>query len=147
MRDDEIVCEISVCEECMFVYANGEADPERPDDQPDAWALLQFGDRVTMGGSHREGCPNYPDGGTGYIECDCDSLGFTQSSCEGCGDKYHGDRYKFTLWRTRIPAARRGHAACVEFARTAETPASAHHSLALAAKWRGFIRSRLAERD
>lgn len=94
---EEIVCEISVCQDCMLMHANGEASPDRPADLPGMWSLLQFGESATMGGTHRDGCD-----GTG--DCACEDLGFSQSSCEACGDYHHGDRYRFTLWRATRPA-------------------------------------------
>lgn len=95
---NELIGEISVCIDCMFIHANGEypGDPaDRPTDSPEAWALIGPGYHVAMGGDHRETCTD-SDRENG---CDCDDLGFSHFSCEGCGQNLSGDRFKFTLFR------------------------------------------------
>lgn len=138
------MCEISVCEECLLIHANGEGDPERPAELPDAWSLIRFAETVTMGGEHNDGCPNGIDGPPD-TDCDCDNLGFSWSSCEGCGDTHGGDRFKFTLWQARTETARAAHARCLTLARQADTREAAFGMLGVAAQWRGYLARRYAE--
>jgi len=94
----ELIGEISVCEDCTMQHANGVHDPDRPADLPAVWSEIGFGYLATMGGDHADGCPNGPDGSRD-TDCDCGDYGFRTTDCEACGDWHHGDRYKFTLWR------------------------------------------------
>lgn len=86
-----------VCECCMLVAANGECCAEPHEHQP----LGEFGpgERVALGtGEHtcKESAREYP---CEPEECDCDVLGFSWSSCEGCGSPLGGDRYAVTVFR------------------------------------------------
>src|SRR5215216_2320849 len=95
---DTIICDLSVCVDCMLDHANGEVSPDRPSDLPPVWGAIEPGYSVTMGGEHNEECANFPE--WQGEECDCEDLGFRTSACEGCGDFHHGDRFLFTLWGT-----------------------------------------------
>lgn len=156
---DRIVDEISVCADCMIAHANGETG-ERPADLPPVWGLIRFGYSVTMGGEHNEGCPNgiggllpggrrHPQDPRDTTECDCGDLGFTWTSCEGCGDSHGGDRFKFTLWRATDSTARQEYRAAIARAHDANRrqthPMVSLRALDDAAAWHGFIRDRLAE--
>lgn len=95
----EIHSTISVCEDCLFLHANGEIGADRPSDLPEPLSLITAPYTVTMGmanGEHADTC-TVDDRSTG--ECDCENLGFRTTRCEGCGDWHHGDRYTMTLWR------------------------------------------------
>lgn len=98
----EIHSEVKVCDECMFVHANGEGDPERPADMPQAWSLwaqeMGLIVDIAMGGEHSEHCPNRDRVVGNGVECDCDTDEFSTSACEGCGDTYHGRRHTFTVF-------------------------------------------------
>jgi hypothetical protein len=75
----------------MLIHANGETDPDRPADLPEPWSLIDFTQyNVAMGGEHSDDCD--PE------NCECGDLGFSTSSCQGCGSGLHGDRYRFTLF-------------------------------------------------
>lgn len=37
----------------------------------------------------------YPDN----YECDCETIAFSTSSCDGCGSDFHGERHAMTEWR------------------------------------------------
>lgn len=142
MFNDQIVCEISVCVDCMFDHANGEIDPDRPADLPDVWSELPFGYDVTMGGEHADDCDR--------TECECGDLGFHTSACDGCGDWHHGDRFRFTLWRATDDSARKRFQHAIGEARTMRAMGSRNgqmEALALAASWRTFLRDRFAERN
>jgi hypothetical protein len=93
---------IWVCQCCMLSHANGEccAEPTHGGDSREPWALLtdsRFD--VTMGimaEEHEYYCEYGING-----ECDCDRDTFSTGQCEGCGSYLHGERFAFTLWRTR----------------------------------------------
>jgi hypothetical protein len=75
---------IYVCQDCMLAHANGEASDDRPADLPEVWALWENepAGSVTMGS---------PDDAEFEIP-------FSDSTCDGCGDRHAGDRYAFTYW-------------------------------------------------
>lgn len=132
-RTEEIVCEIGVCQDCMILHANGDVSPDRPVDLPALWSLLRFGESVTMGGEHNEGCD-------GTEDCDCGDLGFRQTSRDGCGDWHHGDRYRFTLWRyTRPTLAARARDALAYAHRASLVPSERVRAIEHAAKYRRAI--------
>lgn len=146
---DEIIDEISVCADCMFVHANGESDLDRDPTKLESWALIGFGFNVTMGGEHAEDCPNR-DAVSSEVDCDCENLGFRWQSCEGCGSNLDGDRYKFTLWRATDATARDDFRKAIQSARTARANGgrtAARESLARAAQWRQYLTDRFAERN
>lgn len=76
--NEEFVCDLSVCQDCMLLHANGEISPDRPADLPEPLSLIGFGQWVALGG---------------------DELGFSTTSCEACGDILHGDRYAMALFQ------------------------------------------------
>lgn len=136
---DELLSEISVCIDCMFVHANGEypGDPaDRPADAPEAWALWGFGYHVTMGGTHTENCDAQEDND---VECDCENLGFSWQSCEGCGSNLGGDRYRFTTWRIRPAYAHLAAREALTRARTAREARIRRWALADVAEWRAYL--------
>jgi ribosomal protein L37AE/L43A len=89
---------IWVCDECMFTHANGEGDPERPADLPDAWAQMpyaEYGHRLAMGmisEEHDRSCSGEDD------ECGCELRDFDTWGCDGCGDRLAGRRHAFTVF-------------------------------------------------
>lgn len=90
-------CTIWVCVDCMFVHANGECDPDRPDSEPEVWSRVGEDCDVTVGSlseEHAAGCTDV-DRSEG---CDCERREFSWSQCEGCGSWLVGSRYAFTLW-------------------------------------------------
>lgn len=91
-----ILGRISVCECCMFVHANGECCAEDHDREP--LSLIGDGASVTMGLSADEHNENCTPKDREVEACECDQLGFSWSSCEGCGSSLGGDRYALTLW-------------------------------------------------
>lgn len=96
-----ILGRISVCACCMYVHANGECCAEDHDREP--LSLIADGQSVTMGLSadeHSEHCrPIDRENG-----CDCEQLGFSWQSCEGCGSPLGGDRHALTLWSEGVSA-------------------------------------------
>ncbi len=147
---EEIRDEISVCVDCLVMSANGECDPDRPADLPEPLSAIGFGMSITMGGTHNEGCPNRDTDSASFEDCDCDDLGFSTYACEGCGDYHHGDRYRFTLWQTTIPAALKQHRCRMydsRYYRTQNRHGDAASARDEAAAWRRFIADRKIERS
>lgn len=141
MNGYELISEIGVCTDCM-IAREGDGDPDRPADLPREWSLIGLGYDVTMGGEHADSCLESDREEHG---CGCGDRGFTQSSCEGCGDHHHGDRFTYTLWRATVPYLRRSHNGCVLAARGSDVPAERIRLLGVAAQWRREISQRLAE--
>lgn len=116
--NEEIVCELSVCGDCLHTHASGDRPIDRPIDAPEPFSLIPFGYSVTMGG---------------------DELGFTWTSCDACGDTLAGDRYAMTLWRaTRATMLRHwqdGFSAARSY-RRGDMMGAARLALDYAARWR-----------
>ncbi len=68
---------IDVCEVCLHLTANGEYN-----DGTDAARDCARGQRELWGDNAQ------------HFTCSGEELGFSQSDCEGCGNEYHGDRYR-----------------------------------------------------
>lgn len=93
-------CTIWVCQDCMLHHANGECgscytdeahgrEPMGLVDQP-----MSGYDMVAMGmldEFHTEGCME-------LFGCDCETMTFSWSSCDGCGSTLGGERHAMTLW-------------------------------------------------
>jgi hypothetical protein len=147
MRRDELLGEIDVCEDCLFIHANGEylGDPrDRTPDMPEAWALWGFGYHATMGGEHSETCTE-ADRDEG---CECDRRGFSWQSCEGCGSGLGGDRYRFTMWRVRPEYAHVAARLALESARVGRKIGDrlfTAERLVEVAQWREYLASIAAE--
>lgn len=90
---------IWVCVDCLFAHC-GWTEEElgyKPDTEP--WALWADGSAqgVTMGGAcDWETCEERNTRG----ECECDSMDFSWSPCDGCGSHLGGTRHAFTYWIT-----------------------------------------------
>lgn len=72
-----------VCSDCMFANVNGEEPIDRPESEPEVWAIWTDGvhDIVpAFGGEDDE---------------DDGILSFSTSRCDGCGSHLHGERYRF----------------------------------------------------
>lgn len=139
--------EIGVCVDCMAAHANGEHDPDRPASEPTVWSLVRFGYTVTMGGRHRDDCPNrYAV--VSDTDCDCDDMGFCRTQCEGCGSYLAGDRFRFTMWRMTNAEADTAARASMKSARKWRDAGHIRHALIdldTAAECRRFIADRIAE--
>lgn len=108
-KPGDLTYEISVCQCCMLTEANGECcGPDYDNNHGlegfgggvEPLSLISPEDGLAMGGEHSEYCTE-DDRGAG---CDCDQLGFSWSSCEGCGSPLGGDRYKMTVFpNERLP--------------------------------------------
>jgi hypothetical protein len=89
----------------MLVHANGECGEDCHTEEPlvqirkeDGLALgMAFEEHAEeclyriYGSSHSENIP-------GDYECECEQLGFSWSSCEGCGSGLGGDRFALTVF-------------------------------------------------
>lgn len=98
-------CIIWVCQDCMLHHANGECGSCHTDEGHDREPMgLTDPSEVTTGMDHTEhahGClfrtaPTFACD-AGY-ECDCETMTFSWSSCEGCGSTLAGERHAMTLW-------------------------------------------------
>lgn len=98
----ELLGTIWVCVDCMLVHANGECDPERPEDLPAPLSRIGEGFSITMGllaEEHDEECPVCITRDHNAVECDCEREIFATYPCRGCGDSHHGERHAMALWR------------------------------------------------
>ena len=92
--------EITVCDVCMFAHANGvdlrlDSDSGNPTD-PAPWSSDPTAD-VTMGRlAENHACGRTPDGEA--FDCDCETIEYTTTSCDVCGQTDHGRRHYFTWW-------------------------------------------------
>lgn len=100
--NDKFVCTIWVCQDCMFVHANGETGNESPDREP--WEYLfdrePDGSSVTMGLTREEHECGWQDDEDSecWQECECADTEFSWSQCQGCGSTLGGSRHAFSLW-------------------------------------------------
>jgi len=99
-----IATTLDICGDCLQLLANGEYDPELSEEEcaeyaarvETGWPSGQW--EITLGVLESECnyCPN-PDTGE-----ECESTGFTWSSCDLCGSsgprQGGGDRYHATAW-------------------------------------------------
>lgn len=74
------IIEIDVCVVCLMLCANGEYDDGENTAQDCA-----RGQREQWGDDAR------------HFTCGGEELGFSTSECEGCGNPYHGDRYRLNV--------------------------------------------------
>jgi hypothetical protein len=73
--------EIDVCTVCWYLTGNGEYN-----DGTDAARDCVRGQRAIWGDNARH-----------FTSTTDDELGFSRSSCDGCGDDHHGDRYRVVV--------------------------------------------------
>lgn len=88
---------IWVCQDCMFMHANGEEPLDRPATEPELWNRFPLAAEISMGLGREEHDCDYATGGE-YGECDCEHQSFSWQSCDGCGSTLGGDRHAFTYW-------------------------------------------------
>ena len=89
---------IWVCQDCLFVHANGESEGMPEGKKP--FSLIPEGDTVALGmlwEEHSEDCPNRA-AGEHVDDCDCEKQDFSMSDCEACGDVLAGDRHAMTIF-------------------------------------------------
>lgn len=105
-------CTIWVCVDCIMHHANGECGSCHTDEGHDREPLglvdkpMSGYDTVTAGmlnERHDESCLRFiragmRNGVPGDYECDCETMTFSWSSCEGCGSTLGGERHAMTLW-------------------------------------------------
>lgn len=70
----------NVCTDCMVSAVNGEEPTDRPDSEPEVWALWQ--------GTETDITPAF----------ESDDTSFSWHACEGCGSTLGGDRFRFAWW-------------------------------------------------
>lgn len=93
-----------VCTNCIHHHANGECRDchEESHEGGEPLSLVDH-TKSTMGllySEHSEECALYIHGcdTPNDYECDCETVTFTTSSCDGCGSGYHGERHAMTEW-------------------------------------------------
>lgn len=107
---------IWVCQDCIMHHANGECgnchvNLYYQDHETDAHDREPLGlvdnTKVTMGmmwEEHDSSCLLSGDSGSvpleiaNTYECNCETMTFSWSSCEGCGSTLGGERHAMTLW-------------------------------------------------
>lgn len=88
-----------VCLDCYFTHHGVREDETPPDCEP--LSLIPEKAKVTAGlllKEHAEDCPNRLAGCWDDVECDCERMTFTWSSCDGCGSHLGGSREALTVW-------------------------------------------------
>jgi hypothetical protein len=85
------------CDDCTFQVANGEHDPDRPADLPPVLALILDGQRLLLGLAADEHADTCTPADRAENQCDCESIPFSTTSCETCGDHHAGTRHALTL--------------------------------------------------
>lgn len=74
------IIEIDVCEVCLMLCANGEYDDGENTARDCARGQYEkWGDNAA------------------HFTCGGEELGYSTSECEGCGNPYHGDRYRLNV--------------------------------------------------
>lgn len=89
---------IHVCQDCLFVHANGETENENLEREP--LSLLK-GMEISLGMSRDEHECQDEAGLTAFErdeDCDCENTTFSWSACEGCGCTLGGSRHALTVW-------------------------------------------------
>lgn len=87
--------ELSICQCCMLLHANGECCAEECHAQKHS--KVPDGQHVTLGALTGECGHSWPEDAEAHTE-GCEDLGFRTSACDLCGDPLHGDRYAAALW-------------------------------------------------
>jgi len=99
--------EIWVCDCCMLSRENGECCEDHSANERAAdglWSRMK-GIDVTHGRfMENHECEKNPehegfDENAEAFDCDCEEREFSQSSCDGCGNRLHGTRHAYTWWR------------------------------------------------
>jgi hypothetical protein len=101
--NSEPVDVIWVCDCCLFVAVNGDESGCRDyyghvdgdENHPDGLCMLMRMDDTygMLDSEHECGIPyDAPDG----RECDCETVTFSRSACDGCGSRLAGTRHAFT---------------------------------------------------
>lgn len=96
---EKLICTIWVCQCCALSHANGEccSDDEHGGDGIEPWAIMEDDESVTMGLSlsyDEHECDDPAEG-----DCDCETITYSTSPCEGCGSRLYGERHAFALWQ------------------------------------------------
>lgn len=92
--------EVWVCTCCMLIRENGECCEDHGANERAAdglWSRMK-GIDVTHGMLFSEhACGKTSDDNS--FDCDCETREFSQSSCDGCGNRSHGTRHAYTWWK------------------------------------------------
>ena len=85
-----------VCVDCIMHHANGECDGCYEGHTEEPLSLLDY-TKSTMGHPQQEHeCGRRDD--IYFGDCDCETVTFSSSRCDGCGSDYHGERHAMTEW-------------------------------------------------
>lgn len=78
-----------VCVDCMIKAVNDEEPTDPTPGEPTPWAR-EADTIVTFGSAGHDHEPT--------DDCDCDTIDFATSTCDGCGSRLAGTRHAFTWW-------------------------------------------------
>lgn len=98
---ERTACSIDVCVDCLVVLAGDPADDPTGEAVKAGERMTQiWGDKEITPGRLTDDCQHdLDDTDDDAIHRDyCEALGFSYSSCEGCGSSLGGDRYAATVW-------------------------------------------------
>lgn len=86
---------MSICVDCMAHLANGECGSchEESGHDREPLSAVPAENNVSLGMFAEDHAPD-----CNGEDCDCENLGFSMSSCDGCGSTLGGDRYAATGW-------------------------------------------------
>ncbi len=97
-----------ICTHCFIHLVNGDctdvmhADPDASENacgQDGTTPLSEFGDmHVTPGMLSEEHSEGNAFAHNSHEECDCETISFSWSACDGCGSNLGGERYAVTGW-------------------------------------------------
>lgn len=97
MTNTEPLYTLWVCTDCVMQHANGEHSPDRPADYPPVWSKMMSAD-VTLGmvaAEHASDCDPVERAEQG---CSCETITFSNGTCEACGLTLAGARHAMTYW-------------------------------------------------
>lgn len=84
-----------VCQCCTLVAANGECcdSSTHGGDSMEPLGLAKSADSWVLGGDHNDECDRDDNS-----DCDCETIEFSKSQCDGCGSWLAGKRHAMTVF-------------------------------------------------
>jgi hypothetical protein len=96
-----------VCEDCYLVHAGYDEHELGRDFDREPLSMIVDTAEVTAGllaDEHDDDCPVWlgdpsrADVPVDGEECECETVSFTWSRCDGCGSRLGGERHALTVW-------------------------------------------------